>query len=66
MKLLKHFELLLTETDNEASNTATTTKPKSLLSTDYSALLSFKMMNRQQDDKDKIPGKMGGKSSFME
>ena len=58
MKLLKHFESLLTGKDNEASNTATTTKPKSLLSTNYSMLLSFKMMNRQQDDKDKIPGKM--------
>ena len=60
MKLLKHFELLLPvpEMGNEAFNTATTTKPKSLLSSDYSVLLSFKMMNQQRDDKDKIPGKM--------
>ena len=48
-KLLEQLELLLQVTviDNEASNTTTTIKPKSLLSNDYSTLLSFKMLNQQ-------------------
>ena len=59
-KLLLQIELLLpvTVADNEVSNITTTTKPKALLSNDYSTLLSFKMMNRQRRDKDKIPSKM--------